>query len=381
MNNACPTLPVEEPVKAAEQTASSYRNILQVLTPEKELKSGDSKNNPSRLEFIDPERIEHICDIGEGSFSEVAKAKLDGRDVAIKILNPEAEIQFKTEVAILPMLRNPFVVKGLGITNAYGGSDCVIMEYMPGGSLRDLLTRYWKEHKAIDPVSGYKIIKAVANGLCYLEKAGVIHRDIKPENILLDNHGDAKLADFGSALKKYSQASTIRAGASGYRAPEVWTRWEYSTKSDVYSFATVTLEVFACSDPINYSLSPNACINGYREAIPEYFPLSIAKLIRHCWRTLPEERPTAKQILSYLERHPIKAKETSSISLNTDTPQVARFIVDDDDAQCVRFIYDDQEETPFVRFIYDDKEETQFVTSYAYSINNEAEAGLTSNCR
>jgi serine/threonine protein kinase len=200
-----------------------------------------------RGDFLDEFRILDV--IGGGGFSVVYKAEdtvLD-RLVAIKQLNPGAFVEFGTEERFIREAKLAASLNHPNIVSIYtfkrqAGSLFLIMEFLDGGSLRELLDQY-----------GYlaqgtllKLANHVCHALDVLHQRGVIHRDIKPENILHTKSGDFKLADFGlahiSQVDRRRSSAGPQSGTLLYMSPEQAAGKEITAQSDIYSFATVLYE-------------------------------------------------------------------------------------------------------------------------------------------
>lgn len=198
--------------------------------------------------------------IGEGGFGYVYKGWIDeqtlspsrpgsGMVVAVKRLKPEGfqgHKEWLTEVNYLGKLHHPNLVKLIGYC-LDGDNRLLVYEFMPKGSLENHLFR-----RGPQPVSwGTRIKVAIgaAEGLSFLHDAEsqVIYRDFKASNILLDAEFNAKLSDFGLAKAgptgDRTHVSTQVMGTQGYAAPEYVATGRLSTKSDVYSYGVVLLEL------------------------------------------------------------------------------------------------------------------------------------------
>ncbi|KAM0914532.1 hypothetical protein ACQ4PT_011463 [Festuca glaucescens] len=125
----------------------------------------------------------------------------------------------------------------------------VIYEYMPNRSLDTILFDPEKR-KDLDWKKRFKIINGIARGLQYVHEDSqlkIIHRDLKASNVLLDSDLNAKISDFGLArLFQGDQSKDVTnrvVGTFGYMPPEYVVRGHYSTKSDVFSFGILVLEI------------------------------------------------------------------------------------------------------------------------------------------
>lgn len=196
--------------------------------------------------------------LGQGGMAAVYKAgdTLLERDVAIKIIRRDAfppEIlhdvlkRFEREAKSLARLSHPNIVKVLDY-GEYEGSPYLVLEYMPGGTLKEKVgaTIPWEE--------AVRQILPIARGLEYAHRRGIIHRDIKPANILLTDDAEPMLSDFGIAkIFGGDKATTITGsgvtvGTPEYMAPEQWTG-DTGAYSDIYSLGIVLYEMVTGNKP------------------------------------------------------------------------------------------------------------------------------------
>jgi tetratricopeptide (TPR) repeat protein len=189
--------------------------------------------------------------IGNGGFSVVYKAEdiiLD-RPVAIKQLNPDAFTEFGTEerfmreAKLAASLTHPNIV-AIYTFKRQGESLFLVMEYLDGGSVRDLI----QTEGHLSQGTLIKLATHVCHALDVLHERGVIHRDIKPENILYTATGDFKLADFGlahiSQLDRRRSSAGPQSGTLRYMSPEQALGRDLTRQSDIYSFAAVLYEAW-----------------------------------------------------------------------------------------------------------------------------------------
>lgn len=187
--------------------------------------------------------------IGSGGFGTVYKGILPDKTIVAvkKIVNlgNQGKKDFCTEIAIIGNIHHVNLVKLRGFC-AEGRQRLLIYEYMNRGSLDRTLfgggpVLEWQER--------FNIALGTARGLAYLHSGceqKIIHCDIKPENILLHDHFQAKISDFGlSKLLSPEQSGlfTTMRGTRGYLAPEWLTNSAITEKTDVYSYGMVLLEL------------------------------------------------------------------------------------------------------------------------------------------
>ncbi|RID60060.1 hypothetical protein BRARA_F03242 [Brassica rapa] len=220
--------------------------------------------------------------IGRGGFGSVYKGMLETtpgqlKNVAVKMLDTsghQGDKEFLVEVLMLSLLRHEHLVTLFGYC-AEGDQRLLVYEYMPFGSVEDHIHGYGSEEEVLDLSTRMQIALGSAKGLAYLHNVAqppVIYRDLKTANILLDHGYKAKLSDFG--LAKFgpsgdmSHVSTRVMGTHGYCAPEYASTGKLTTKSDIYSFGVVMLELITGRKPIG-----DACMGAKRLLVNWALPL------------------------------------------------------------------------------------------------------------
>ncbi|CAL1358333.1 unnamed protein product [Linum trigynum] len=211
--------------------------------------------------------------LGQGGFGPVYKGKLsEGLEVAVKRLSKtsgQGIIEFRNELILIANLQHRNLVRLLGCC-IHGEEKMLVYEYMPNKSLDSFI---FDESKKLflDWNKRFNIIEGIAQGLLYLHKYSrvrIVHRDLKVGNILLDENLSPKISDFGMARifsSNESEASTNKlVGTYGYMSPEYAMNGTFSTKSDVFSFGVMVLEIV--SGMKNYGiiqLDPPINLVGY----------------------------------------------------------------------------------------------------------------------
>lgn len=202
--------------------------------------------------------------IGQGAFGSVYRGVLnDGRKVAIKLMDnagKQGEEEFKMEVELLSHLRSPYLLSLIGYCSD-SSHRLLVYEFMANGGLQQHLYPASGSNafpSKLDWETRLKIALDAAKGLEYLHEhvnPPVIHRDFKSSNILLDKNFHAKISDFGLAKlgpeKAGGHVSTRVLGTQGYVAPEYALTGHLTTKSDVYSYGVVLLELLTGRVPVD----------------------------------------------------------------------------------------------------------------------------------
>jgi tetratricopeptide (TPR) repeat protein len=258
-------------------------------------------------------------ELGRGDFGIVFEGTLQLTEarsikkVAIKQL-PQVDKQsadtlaeFHQETQVIKQLNHSNIIRLYGVCTDQI-PYCLAMEYMPRGSLYDVL------HKDVPPLTTQtqeKIAIDIACGLAYLHDRKIMHHYLKSSNVLLNDDFHAKLTDFGLAevrLKarvmsdRSDDDDTIR-----WMAPEIMVYKPYTSSADIYSYGVILWELVTRKIP--FEGQPPAVIvpqvtQGKREAvdpIPESCPPKLSRLIRQCWTKELSERPSANDAINQLK--------------------------------------------------------------------------------
>ncbi|XP_021738535.1 G-type lectin S-receptor-like serine/threonine-protein kinase SD2-5 [Chenopodium quinoa] len=190
--------------------------------------------------------------LGQGGFGSVYRGKLpDGTPLAVKKLEGvgQGKKEFRAEVSIIGSIHHNHLVRLKGFCTE-GSHRLLAYEFMANNSLDKWIFKRNKVNDCLlDWPTRFNIAVGTAKGLAYLHEdceVKIVHCDIKPENVLLDEHFEAKVSDFGLAklmTREQSHVFTTLRGTRGYLAPEWITNYAISEKSDVYSYGMVLLEI------------------------------------------------------------------------------------------------------------------------------------------
>jgi beta-lactam-binding protein with PASTA domain/serine/threonine protein kinase len=178
--------------------------------------------------------------------------KLD-RTVALKIAHaelahdPDFVRRFTGEARSVARLSSPNVV-GVYDQGSHGALPYLVMEYVPGQTLRELM----RARGRLEPREALDVISGVLTGLAAAHEGGIVHRDVKPENVLLGAGNVIKVADFGLA-RAASRASHTQTGmligTAAYLAPEQVARSVSDSRTDVYAAGVMLFEMLTGVQP------------------------------------------------------------------------------------------------------------------------------------
>jgi len=237
--------------------------------------------------------------LGSGRFGEVYLGVLNGTSlVALKRLKKGTSREFENELKLLMKLNHPNIVRFLGI---YRESHDVylVMEYLAKGALSDFLSQERMENK-LTTVDLLCMVSDLAAALMHLELKNIIHRDLGARNLLVseaDGRYIIKLADLGLSreVKDDLYEATDNTFPVKWSPPEVITRRQYTSKSDVWSFGVCVWEIFEFGKiPFGTMSNQEALeyiLQGYRLSKPARCPDSVFEIMQLCWRENPIERP------------------------------------------------------------------------------------------
>ncbi|MHC4628852.1 MAG: serine/threonine protein kinase, partial [Planctomycetota bacterium] len=188
---------------------------------------------------------------GRGGFGEVYYAVSDGgREVALKAVQNYEQIELRG-IGQCMNIKSPHLVTIFDVKHNDKGEPFVIMEYVSGASLRELLT---EAPGGLGAQKAAFFLREIAKGLSFLHECGIVHRDLKPGNVFYEN-GYVKIGDYG--LAKAISASrhsghTITVGTVHYMAPEIGAG-NYNRSIDIYALGVLLYELLTGDVPFSGS--------------------------------------------------------------------------------------------------------------------------------
>jgi tRNA A-37 threonylcarbamoyl transferase component Bud32 len=240
-------------------------------------------------------KIEEPLGVGGSSQVYLARDQALNRDVALKVLDPEAAADgntrkmFVKEARALAQLSHPNIVAVYDVGEV-DDSPFIVMEYLPGGSLKQRI----ETTGPLKPGDAVKVTTEVANGLAFAHSKGIIHADLKPSNILFDITDTAKICDFGIARTPQEDADTPQLYATAmYVAPERIEGKSTDVRSDVYGLGLVLYEALVGKPPFT---SSNAAVLLRDHVVRQPVPPS------HLRPSLPKELDSV--VLKALAKQP-----------------------------------------------------------------------------
>ncbi|MGA9768156.1 MAG: serine/threonine-protein kinase [Blastocatellia bacterium] len=255
--------------------------------------------------------------LGSGGMGTVyvARHKMTDEQVAVKILNPDTNEdaalpeRFKQEAEVAASIRHPNLVP----VNDFGQTDdgllYMVMEYVAGASLREVIGL----EKRLSPARAVNFGCQICSAISIVHDAGIVHRDLKPENVVIETIDDretARVLDFGIA-KLLDRAGLTRVGfilgTPDYMSPEQASAQPLDHRSDIYSLGIILYELLSGIVPfsgpkprqilIRHAIEMPRPISELRADLPE-------ALARVCMRALeksPAKRPqSAAELASEL---------------------------------------------------------------------------------
>lgn len=296
--------------------------------------------------------------IAHGGMSTVYCAtdlRLDRR-VAAKVMdsrfvNDESfRIRFEREARAVAHLNDESLVNVYDQGTDPAGHVFLIMEFIDGGTLRELL----RERGPMPPHAAAVVMRSVLRALSVAHSRGMVHRDIKPENVLISFYGRVKLADFGlvrAAADAKVTSNSVIVGTVAYLAPEQVTGESISPASDVYSAGILLFELLTGTTPFIADTSLGVAMKRLNEDVPppseliDGVPEEFDELVARACARRPEDRfESAEEFADALEDivyeldlppfrvpSPVNSAAANAVAIEDPIPDIRRPVPRDND--------------------------------------------------
>ncbi|HEY2842835.1 MAG TPA: protein kinase, partial [Bryobacteraceae bacterium] len=226
---------------------------------------------------------------GRGGFGEVYYALSDsGREVALKVVQGYEQIELRG-ISQCMNLKSPHLVTIFDVKYNAEGRPFVIMEYVSGPSLRQLLD---ESPAGLGTQKTAFFLREIGKGLTFLHDCGIVHRDLKPGNIFFEN-GYVKIGDYGlskAISPTQHSGQTVTVGTVHYMAPEIGAG-KYDRSIDIYAMGAVLYEMLTGTVPF-IGASPSEILMKHLSADPDLsgVPEPFATVIRKAMAKDPAQR-------------------------------------------------------------------------------------------
>lgn len=226
---------------------------------------------------------------GCGGFGEVYYAISDsGRQVALKTVQNYEHIELRG-IKQCMNLKSPHLVSVFDVKYNDKGRPFVIMEFVSGMSLRDILD---ESPQGIGTQKAAFFLREIAKGLSHLHECGIVHRDLKPSNIFYEN-GYVKIGDYGltkAITQSTHSAQTVTVGTVHYMAPEIG-EGKYDFSIDIYALGILFYEMLTGQVPF-FGASPGEVLMKHMSSTPDLTGVdeTFARVIRKALAKDPGER-------------------------------------------------------------------------------------------
>ena len=267
-------------------------------------------------------------EIGRGGMATVYSAMQQSmnRKVAVKILprhfmhDPDFIERFEREVEVISHLEHPHILPIYDYGEA-DGVPYIAMRFLGGGSMAQTVRRGVPQLANLT-----KPFQQVAEALDYAHQQGIIHRDLKPGNIMLDEHSNAYLSDFGIARVMGSNLTgSAIIGTPAYMSPEQAHGINIDARSDIYSLGIVLFELITGREPYQAETPMSLLMMHINEPVPpiadfrEGVPPIVQSVIDTATAKDPDDRYVSASDLADAFREALKGNRSSTTLMGLDT--------------------------------------------------------------
>lgn len=298
------------------------------------------------LEWIPYEQFTNIEHIADGGFGKVYKSEWwkgsieswdyywnrkwvrHGKTVALKTLfnSQNLNTNFLEELTLYKMFRSEVsqMVPCYGVSRDSKGNYIMVMEYMKEGNLRDYLRKNCRE---LDLERQLKFLKQITQGLKDIHRKKLVHRDFHSGNIIVGKEQYVtvcRITDLGLSKPAFEINNSYVYGIMPYVAPEVLRGRSYTQKADIYSLGMIMYEIITriplyAKQNHDINLALQIC-QGERPKFPNQlkYPQILVDLIKQCWESEPNNRPTAREVSRIVEKWFYEYSNYLSLKKNTE---------------------------------------------------------------
>ena len=295
-------------VKPQELSTEYFKDFLK---QREKVKQNNIENTETIItqggERVNEDSFEMLKTLGKGYYGRVFLCeKKDSKKLyAVKVISKLDIIKrnffdnLKNEKMILEKVKNPFVVN-LEYCFASPSYIFFVMEFKQGGELYHHLRKRTRFSESMTRFYGAQILL----GLEYLHSLNIMYRDMKPENILLDDKGNASLADYGiSKIIREGEKTKSFVGTPDYVAPEIILQKGHNKNVDIWCFGILLYEMIYGLPPF-YNKQQNIMLNNIikiNPTFPKMIKISeeLENLINSCLSKDPKKRPTITEIMEH----------------------------------------------------------------------------------
>jgi serine/threonine protein kinase len=269
-------------------------------------------------------KYESLGVLGRGSMGQVHAARpqdAPATTVVVKVMRPDltdtptARQSFDREVRYTARLRHPYIVRVLEAGLDPVAGPCIVMEFVPGTTLEQVLRKDGRLH----PARAGWLIGCLCHALEAAHTGAVIHRDLKPANLMVVNAGTPqehlKVMDFGLshlaskphlAKEQFERAAFVRAqGTPAYISPEQLRGDDVDGRADLYSTGVILFEALTGQLPFPQD-DIDQLVQAHLKAAPTSFealgvsdiPMAVEAVVHRCLSKYPAERPASPQMLA-----------------------------------------------------------------------------------
>mmetsp|Transcript_55127 Transcript_55127/g.131373 ORF Transcript_55127/g.131373 Transcript_55127/m.131373 type:complete len:356 (+) Transcript_55127:57-1124(+) len=319
-------LVVEEDTRSIQPSGVASQDTAQAGAAAREQPPASGRASP--LELLDLEEDARLRQyrqgesLGRGAYGEVFKAMVVGRFMAVKKIRIRNGLSDKAvekeinalllEINMLKRLKHPRIVRYHGCIHQPGDPDpalLIFLEFMPGGSIKAVLDKFGPYGLGL----ARKYTRQILEGLHFLHTEMIVHRDVKGANILIDDKGDAKIADFGACQELSDLHSTMTGGIKSIHGSVFWMAPEVmetkaGRRSDIWSLGCTVIEMLTAEPPWQNLRAKKLQVSDILKAIvqgpegpplPEKIPHDCKSFLQTSLVRDHRERPYASQLLEH----------------------------------------------------------------------------------